>query len=344
MEYTTLGHSNIKVSKLCLGCMSFGVVKGFMHEGWALNEEDSTKVIHKAYEDGINFFDTAMIYAKGESEKIVGKALNALNKRDELVVATKFLPRTPEEIASGISGKEHVRRNLDESLKRLNMDYVDLYICHMWDYNTNMYEVLEGMSEAVKEGKVRAIGMSNCYAYQLALLNEYAKAHGLASFTSLQGHYNLIFREEEREMVPYCNEMNIALTPYSPLASGRLAKEPGEISARLTTDYVAKGKYEANAHTKACDDEIIKRVGEMAKKHNTTRIAVSLSYLMQKTTSPIFGASKLSHVDDALKALDVKLSADDVKYLEEPYVAHDLVGVMLNNRPNANFSGVINNK
>lgn len=344
MEYSTLGFSNIKVSKLCLGCMSFGKVAGFIHDGWALDEEDSIKIIHHAYENGINFFDTAMIYGKGESEKIVGKALNSLNQRENLVVATKFLPRTPEEIQNNVSGKDHVLNNLNESLKRLNMDYVDLYICHMWDYNTNMIEVLEGMSQAVKEGKVRAIGLSNAFAYQMANLNDYAKHHGLSQFTSMQGHYNLMFREEEREMVPYCEENNIALTPYSPLAAGRLAKAPGETSARLASDHIAKDKYDLNQHTKACDDEIIKRVGEMAQKHNTTRIAISLSWLMRKTTSPIIGATKLSHIDDALAAFKVNLSDEDMKYLEEPYVAHDLVGVMLNNRPNANFSGVINKK
>lgn len=344
MEYAKLGCSQIEVSKVCLGCMSFGKVKGFMHEGWALDEADSTKIISYAYEKGINFFDTAMIYANGESEKIVGKALKSIAPRDKVVVATKFMPLTKAELDAGVSSKDHVRNNLDASLKRLDMDYVDLYICHMWDFSADMYMVYEAMAEAVKEGKVRAIGMSNCMTYQLAKLSAFAKERGLPQISSYQGHYNLMFREEEREMVPFCEEENIALTPYSPLAAGRLAKDPGVITDRLNTDITARAKYDENQHTKACDNEIIKRVGEIANKYVVSRSEVALNWLMRKTASPVAGATKFKHIDDAISAVNLKLAAEDMQYLEAPYVAHDLVGVMKNNRPGVNFNDVVGKK
>ena len=237
-----------------------------------------------------------------------------------MVLATKFEPRTDEEIANGVTGQQHVKNSLDASLKRLGMDYVDLYICHMWDYRTPIEEIMEGLNDAVKTGKVRAIGISNCYAWQLAKANYYARMHGMAEFVSVQGHYNLIFREEEREMAPFCKAENIAMTPYSALAAGRLARRPGESSKRLEEDNYAKFKYDKTAET---DGVIIDRVAELAEKRGCT---------MTKVASPICGAAKLSHITGLVNAVELKLTTDEIAYLEEPYVPHVLVGVMAQNK------------
>ena len=277
---------------------------------------------------GINFFDTAIGYQSGTSEQYLGRALNDFAKRDEVVVATKFFPRSPQEIADGVSGKDHILGLLDRSLTNLGMDYVDLYICHMWDYHTPVEEMMEALNSAVVAGKVRAIGISNCFAWQLAKANYIADKNGWAKFVSIQGHYNLLFREEEREMVPFCKDQNIALTPYSPLASGRLAKKPSELSKRLQEDTYAKGKYDA---TKEKDAIIIDRVGELAKKKGLTRIQISLGWLLTKVTAPVVGATKVSHIEEGVKAIGVQLTPDETAYLEEPYVPHALVGVMREN-------------
>ena len=231
MEYTTLGNTDIQISKLCVGCMSFGKA-GTMHD-WTLDETETEKVVKHALSLGINFFDTAMSYQGGTSEMFVGRVLRDFARREDVVLATKFEPRTDEEIANGVTGQQHVKNCLDASLKRLGMDYIDLYICHMWDYRTPIEEIMEGLNDAVKAGKARAIGISNCYAWQLAQANYYARMHGMAEFVSVQGHYNLIFREEEREMAPFCKAENIAMTPYSALAAGRLSRRPDESSKRL---------------------------------------------------------------------------------------------------------------
>ena len=242
MQYTRLGKSSLNVSRVCLGCMGFGDAAHGQHS-WTLDEEDSRAIIRRALELGINFFDTAIVYQNGTSEQYLGRALRDFARREDVVVATKFPVRTQEEIDAGISGQEHVRRMLDKSLQNLGMDYIDLYIYHMWDYQTPLYDILEGLNQVVKAGKVRYLGISNCFAWQLCKANDLARAEGFAPFVSLQGHYNLLFREEEREMVPFCREENIALTPYSALAGGRLSKHPGETSQRLEQDSYAKGKY-----------------------------------------------------------------------------------------------------
>lgn len=223
MKYTRLGDSDLTVSRVCLGCMGFGDPAKGQH-AWTLNEERSTAVIRYALEQGINFFDTAVAYQGGTSEQYTGRALRALARRDETVVATKFPPRSPQEIENGVSGQEHIAAMLDRSLTNLAMDHVDLYICHMWDWSTPMEEIMDGLDRVVRAGKARYIGISNCFAWQLAKANAFARQEGMARFISVQGHYNLIFREEEREMVPLCREENIALTPYSALASGRLSR------------------------------------------------------------------------------------------------------------------------
>lgn len=328
MEYIQLGNSDLRVSKVCLGCMGFGKATEGMHT-WTLPEEDSRNIIKYALDNGINFFDTAMGYSNGTSEEFLGRAIKDYAKREDVVIATKFIPRTKEEIEQGISGSKHIENCLNASLKRLQMDYVDLYILHMWDYHTPIEDILEGLHNMILQGKVRYIGISNCYAYQIAMANEIAKAKGYEPFISVQGHYNLIFREEEREMKKYCDENTIAMTPYSALASGRLAKKPGEQSKRLKEDSYAKGKYDA---TQEMDKQIIDRVVELAEKRNVSMTEISLAWLMNKVASPIIGATKIHHIDGAVKACEVKLSELEMKYLEELYQPHALVGVMASNK------------
>lgn len=325
MEYIKLGTSELKVSRLCLGCMSFGQKAGEERAAWTLNEADSRAMIKLALEQGINFFDTAFAYGGGLSEQIVGRALRDFAARDQVVVATKFLPRSDAEIAQGVNGTEHVMYHVNKSLQDLGMDYIDLYICHMWDYRTPIEEILAGMGQAVKEGKVRYLGFSNCYAWQLCKVNYLAQKMGIPQIVSLQSHYNLIAREDEREIIPYCKDAGIALTPYSPLASGRLVKKPGETSARLEHDSVGHSKYDRTAKQ---DAVIIARVAELAAKYGLTTTQVALGWLLQKVAAPVVGATKTRHLMEAVAAVGVQLSAEDMAYLEEPYVPHKLVGVM----------------
>lgn len=329
MEYTKLGNSDIKVSRICMGCMGFGDASSGQHS-WTLNETDSRAIIKHGLELGINFYDTAIAYQGGSSERYVGKALRDFAKREDVVLATKFLPRTPQEIQAGITGQQHIETMLDQSLENLGMDYVDLYIYHMWDYHTPILEIMQTLNKLVQSGKVRAIGISNCFAWQIAKANAIAEQNGFAKFVSIQGHYNLIFREEEREMIPYCREENIALTPYSALAGGRLSKLPGETSKRLQEDAYAKSKYAA---TQSQDNQIITRVAELAQKYNLTMTEISLAWLLSKVTSPVVGATKFHHIDGAVNAVDVHLTSEDIAYLEEPYLPHSLVGVMAENHP-----------
>ena len=331
MKYTTLGNSDLKVSRICMGCMGFGDAKNGQHS-WTLDEEHSREIIKRGLDLGVNFFDTAIGYQSGTSEQYVGRAIRDYARREDVVVATKFLPRTQEEIAAGISGQQHIEQMVNTSLKNLGMDYVDLYIYHMWDYETPLYDIMDGLNRMVKAGKVRYIGISNCLAYQLAKANALAEREGFAKFVSIQGHYNLIFREEEREMAKLCAEDNIAMTPYSALAGGRLSKHPGETSKRLEEDTYAKFKYDATADQ---DQVIINRVAELAEKRGVTMTEISLAWLLTKVTAPVVGATKLHHIDGAVKAVDLELSPEEISYLEEPYVPHRLVGVMAQNTPAA---------
>ena len=329
MKYTKLGLSDLNVSRICMGCMGFGDAANGQHS-WTIDEEHSREIIRRGLELGVNFYDTAIGYQSGTSEQYVGRALRDFAKRDEVVVATKFLPRTPADIEAGITGQQHIERMINKSLENLGMDYVDLYIYHMWDWNTPIYDILDGLSRIVKAGKARYIGISNCYAWQLAKANALAEKEGFAKFVSVQGHYNLIFREEEREMAMLCAEDNIAMTPYSALASGRLARLPGETSKRAEEDSYAKFKYDA---TKEQDEVIIRRVAELAEKHGVSMTEISLAWLLTKVTSPVVGATKLRHIEGAAKAVDIELSPDEISYLEEPYVPHALAGVMAQNKP-----------
>ena len=327
MKYTKLGNSELNVSRICMGCMGFGDAKNGQHS-WTLDEEHSREIIKHGLELGINFFDTAIGYQSGTSEQYVGRALKDFAERDNVVVATKFLPRTPEEIAAGVTGQQHIEQMINTSLKNLGMDYVDLYIYHMWDYETPLYDIMDGLNRIVKAGKARYIGISNCFAYQLARANALAEKEGFAKFVSIQGHYNLIFREEEREMAKLCAEDNIAMTPYSALAGGRLSKHPGETSKRLQEDDYARLKYDSTAEQ---DEIIIRRVAKLADRRGVTMTEISLAWLLTKVTAPVVGATKRHHVEGAASAVDLVLTEEETAWLEEAYVPHRLVGVMAQN-------------
>ncbi|PWB86377.1 general stress protein 69 [Methanobrevibacter woesei] len=331
MEYQKLGNSDLNVSRICLGCMGFGDSENGMHT-WTINEEKTREIIKLALDNGINFFDTAIGYQNGTSEQYLGRALEDFAKREDVYIATKFLPRSSEEVKNNISMREHIIDSLNQSLSNLGVDYVDLYIYHMWDYNSDIEEVMETLNELINEGKIRYIGISNCFAYQLAKANDLAEKNGWAKFISVQGHHNLIFREEEREMLPLAKDDNIGLTPYSSLASGRLSRRDNT-SKRANEDTVAKSKY---GKTEAEDELIIERVEELALKHNVSISEVALAWLLTKVTSPIVGATKPHHVETAVNSVDLKLTAEEIAYLEEPYVPHELVGVM------ANIKGMMN--
>ena len=331
MKYIQLGNSDLRVSRICMGCMGFGDAVNGQHS-WTIDEEHSRAIIQRGLELGINFFDTAIGYQNGTSEQYLGRALRDFARRDEVVVATKFLPRTNQEIEAGVSGQEHIRRLLEKSLQNLEMDHVDLYIYHMWDYQTPLYDIMDGLNQMVKEGKTRYIGISNCFAWQLCKANALAEQEGFAKFVSVQSHYNLIFREEEREMAPFCREENIAMTPYSSLAGGRLSKHPGETSKRLQEDSYAQMKYGGMADQ---DAPIIQRVAELADRRGVSMTEISLAWLLTKVTAPVVGATKLHHIEGAAKAVDLELTDEECAYLEEPYVPHPLVGVMAQNTPAA---------
>ena len=324
MKYTVLGNSNLEVSRICLGCMGFGKAEQGMHK-WTLPYEDTKKIIDHAWESGITFYDTAMAYQGGTSEEFVGKALKDV--RSKAVIATKYSPRTGD-MVSAYTGRGWIEKCLDDSLRRLGTDYIDLYIMHSWDYNTPVYESMEALNEAVKAGKVRAVGISNCYAWQLAKANALAEQHGFAPFVSIQSHYNLLAREDERELRNLCQEDNIAMTPYSALASGRLSRRPGETSKRLELDAYAKFKYDATAEA---DQRIIERVAELAEQKGVSMTEISLAWLLTKVTAPVAGATKTSHIDGAVRAVDLELSEEETKYLEELYVPHAPVGVLVTN-------------
>ncbi|MCQ2500952.1 MAG: aldo/keto reductase [Lachnospiraceae bacterium] len=327
MKYTKLGKSDLNVSRICMGCMGFGDAANGQHS-WTVDEDTTRDIIRYGLDQGINFYDTAIAYQNGTSEQYVGRALRDFAGRDDYVIATKFLPRNQEELDNQVSGQQHIENSLNQSLQNLGMDYVDLYIYHMWDYHTPMEEIMEGLDAVVKAGKARYIGISNCFAWQLAKANFFARENNLTEFVSIQGHYNLIAREEEREMAPFCYDQNIAMTPYSALASGRLSRKPGETSSRFEKDSYAKFKYDKTAEA---DSQIINRVLEIAENRGVSMTEVSLAWLLTKVTSPVVGATKLSHIDGAVKAVDLQLTTEEINYLEELYIPHALVGVMAQN-------------
>jgi aryl-alcohol dehydrogenase-like predicted oxidoreductase len=325
MEYARLGSTGMQVSRICLGCMGFGDAKRWIHK-WVLDEDNSRPIIKKALEIGINFFDTANVYSIGVSEEILGRALKDFAKRDEVVIATKLHGKMREGAnGSGLSRKA-ILSEIDNSLKRLGTDYVDLYIIHRWDYQTPIEETMEALHDVVKAGKARYIGASAMFAWQFQKALYVAEKHGWTRFVSMQDHLNLIYREEEREMLPLCRDEKIGVTPYSPLASGRLTRDwSSEKTLRSETDQIQKGKYDVAAEA---DRPIVERVAELAQKHGVSRTQIALAWLLQKepVTAPIIGATKISHLEEAISALSVKLTNEEVAYLEEPYVPHRIVG------------------
>ncbi len=327
MEYVKLGNTGMDVSPICLGAMSFGSAEGWVHNTWALDEEGSRTIIKKALDLGVNFFDTANAYAYGHSEEILGRALNDFANRDEVVIATKvFVPMNQKPNGGGLSRK-HIMSQIDQSLKRLGTVYIDLYIIHRWDYHTPIEETMAALHDVVKSGKARYIGASAMYAFQFQKALHVAEKHGWTRFVSMQNHYNLIYREEEREMMPLCVEEKIAVTPYSPLASGRLARDWSETTQRLETDPIARQKYDATA---AADKMVVERVAEIAANHGVPMAHIALAWLRHKNpvVAPVIGATKLSHLESAVSSLSVRLTPEDIAYLEEPYVPHPLVGLI----------------
>jgi aryl-alcohol dehydrogenase-like predicted oxidoreductase len=325
MEYVRLGSTGLKVSRICLGCMGFGDASRGIHK-WVLNEQDSRPIIKNALELGINFFDTANVYSLGASEEILGRALKDFARRDEVVIATKVYGKMRDEPNGHGLSRKAILYEIDQSLKRLGTDYVDLYQIHRWDYETPIEETMEALNDVVRAGKARYIGASAMWAWQFHKALYVSEKNGWARFVSMQNHLNLIYREEEREMLPLCRAEKIGVIPYSPLASGRLLRDQSSASTlRFETDQIQKAKYDASAET---DRQVVERVAEMAKKLAVSRVHIALAWLLQKqpVTAPIIGATKISHVEEAIGALSVKLTHEEAAYLEAPYVPHGIVG------------------
>ena len=321
MEYIKLGKSDLNVSRLCLGCMSFGELSEGWHE-WVLNQEQTDEMIKKALDLGINFFDTANIYGKGSSETFIGNSFKKFVKdRKDIIVATKVY------FNEGCLSKEAILREIDLSLKRLQLDYVDLYIIHRWDYDHPIEETMEALNAVVKSGKARYIGCSAMYAYQLLKANMIARQNNWTEFISIQNHYNIIYREDERELEQLIEEEGMSMTPYSPLAAGRVCRMWDDDTLRSKTDKTATKKYD---DAKEIDLPIVKRIKEVADKMGVSMAQVSLAWLLSRkcVASPIVGCTKITQLEDLVKAVKIKLSDDDVKYLEELYKPHNIVGAL----------------
>lgn len=320
MEYAELGKSGIKVSRFCLGCMSFGDPASKMH-AWTLDPDESEKIIKHALDLGINFFDTANTYSAGTSEEYLGRAIKRNVARDKVVLASKVY------FNEGHLSKEAIAREIDGTLSRLGTDYLDLYIIHRFDYGTPIEETMEALDALVKAGKVRALGASAMYGYQFHNMQICARDNGFTPFVSMQDHYNPLYREDERELIPICRQMNVSLTPYSPLAAGRVARADWDADTlRSKTDEVAKGKYDS---TEASDKKISERIAELAAKYSTTMSRIVFAWHFAKgVTSPIIGATKAKYLDDAVGAFDVTLTDEDIAYIDEPYVPHKIVGAL----------------
>jgi len=325
VEYINLGRSGLKVSRLCLGCMTYGVPDRGSHP-WTLDEGKSRLLIREAVDAGINFFDTANIYSDGTSEEIVGRALRDFARREEVVIATKVyfgMRRDPN--AAGLSRKA-IFTEIDASLRRLGTDYVDLYQMHRWNPPTPIEETLEALHDVVKSGKVRYIGASSMYAWQFCKALHIAKTNGWTRFVSMQNYYNLLYREEEREMLPLCADEGVSVLPWSPLARGRLARPWAERTVRSSTDEYGKALYKM---TTDCDQLVAERVAEVASAREVPRAQVGLAWLLQKSvvTAPVLGVSKSQHLSDALAALSLRLDAHEIARLEDSYIPHPIVGM-----------------
>ena len=325
MEYVRLGKTGLKVSRLCLGCMTYGVPERGAHP-WTLDEEESRPFYARALEVGINFFDTANVYSDGTSEEILGRVLRDLARRDEVVVATKVHGQMRGDPNGRGLSRKAIMAEIDNSLRRLQMDYVDLYQIHRWDYETPIEETLEALHDVVKAGKARYIGASSMYAWQFSQALYVADRHGWTRFVAMQNHYNLLYREEEREMMGLCQAEGIGVIPWSPLARGRLTRPwESEPTARIQTDEYGKFLY---TQTEEADRRVVERVQQVAGARGVPPAQVALAWLLQKpgVTSPIIGASKPHHLEDAVAALDLKLSAEEMAALEEAYVPHPVLG------------------
>ncbi len=319
MKYIKLGHTGLDVSKICLGCMSFGDPHNWKHD-WLLDEEESRKIMKKALDVGINFFDTANIYSLGVSEEFLGRAIRDYANREEVVIATKVNGQMHDGPNGQGLSRKHLLHEVEESLKRLGTDYIDLLYIHRWDPHTPIEETMRTLNDLVRAGKVHYLGASTMFTYQFQKAQYLAERNGWTKFSVMQGHYNLIYREEEREMNPFCKETGIALVPYSPLASGRLARDWDSDTKRAQSDQNAKRKYD---DTKETDQAIIDAVGEVAQKYNVTRAQIALAWLWEKgVTSPVVGATKEKYLDDFVAALDVTLNEEDMATLEKHYVPH----------------------
>jgi aryl-alcohol dehydrogenase (NADP+) len=323
MDYTNLGTTGLKVSRICLGCMTYG---SKTWREWVLEESDSRPFFRAALEAGINFFDTADVYSQGVSEEITGRALKEYGPtRDKVVIATKVhSPMGTDPNGRGLSRK-HIMHAIDDSLRRLGTDYVDLYQIHRYDPTTPMEETLEALTDVVRAGKALYIGASSMYAWQFAKYQHIAATRGLAKFVTMQNHYNLIYREEEREMIPLCLDQGVGLIPWSPLARGVLAGNRQAGTLRSRTDPFTKATYTA---TQEQDERVVERVARVAERHGLAPARIALAWLLSKpaVTAPIVGASKPHHLDDAIAAVEIKLSAEDIASLEEPYVPHPVLG------------------
>jgi aryl-alcohol dehydrogenase-like predicted oxidoreductase len=326
MEYANLGRTGLEVSRICLGCMSYGT-PGQGNHAWSLGEEESRPFIRRALEAGINFFDTANRYSAGSSEEILGRALKDFARRDDVVIATKVYGRMrPGPNGAGLS-RRAIIGELDASLRRLGTDYVDLYQIHRWDYGTPIEETLEALHDVVKAGKVRYIGASSMHAWQFARALAVSERHGWTRFVSMQNLVNLLYREEEREMLPLCAAEGIGVIPWSPQARGRLTRDWSVTSMRSETDESVTRLF---ANTVEADKRVADRVAAVATARGVPRAQVALAWLLSKPviTAPIVGATKLQHLDDAIASVEVKLSEDEIAALEEPYVPHAVVGLV----------------
>ncbi|MCG7374516.1 aldo/keto reductase [Pseudomonas luteola] len=324
MDYKNLGSTGLKISPLCLGCMTYGVPERGNHP-WTMGEEESRPLLKKALDMGINFFDTANAYSDGTSEEIVGRALKDFAQRDEIVLATKvYFPMRNKPNVGGLSRKA-IFASIDASLKRLGTDYVDLYQIHRWDYETPIEETMEALHDVVKAGKALHIGASSMYAWQFAKALHVADRNGWTRFVTMQNYVNLLYREEEREMLPLCRDEGIGVIPWSPMARGRLTRDWDTSSARVESDEFGKSLY---ANTADADRRVVERVAEIANERGVPRAQVALAWVVQKTgiSAPIIGASKPQHLEDAVAALSLNLTAEEITRLEEPYVPHGVVG------------------
>ncbi len=324
MHYVRLGKTGMKVSRICLGMMSYG---SSQWRNWVLDEDESRPFIKRALELGINFFDTADMYSLGLSEEVTGRALRDFAERDKVVIATKVFNRMNDDPNGMGLSRKHIMDSIDASLRRLGTEYVDLYQIHRWDYDTPIEETMEALNDVVRAGKARYIGASSMSAWRFAKANYVARLNGWTPFVSMQNHYNLVYREEEREMIPYCIEEGIGLIPWSPLARGFLAgnrsKSRSDETTRSQTDDFAHAMYYQDT-----DFQIVDRVIDVAKQHGTSPAQIALAWMLARPhiTSPIIGATKMKHLEEAVTALEITLAEDEIAYLEDPYQPHPILG------------------